>query len=91
MTSIIKKDLLIMDVPYSDFTWNSGWKQFVSTAVTIPTGRTVVGLLVTPTNVTAVMSGRINGLHQIQVAGIYTGDATSIDGTATFTCKILLQ
>lgn len=84
--------LKIVDIPYSDFSWNSGIKAYVTSQdVTMPTGYSLVGFIVTATNSADVLAGRFgSGNQKVQVLGWTPLTAQSIDSTHTFTCKMIL-
>lgn len=92
-TSVIEKDLIFKEVPYSDFTWESSNKQFSATLPSYDqTKYAVVGILVTPNNGTALMDGYINyGAGAIRVCGWVPYTGTSVAGNYTFTCYLVLR
>ena len=80
------------DVPYSDFTWNSGVSAYqTNQTVSIPTGYSLIGVLVTPTNAAAVMSGYRNSSNYVYVSGWIPLTGASIGNTHTFICKLVLK
>jgi len=81
----------IVDVPYSDFTWDSTNKYFVTAnPITIPTGKTCAGFLVYATNGAAIMNGRITNANYVQVMGWIPSLAQPINDSYVFSCKMVL-
>lgn len=72
-----------MQIPYSRFTWNEG--KFETQNFAIPSGYTLVDVLVWPTNGGAVMQGYVmNGW--LRVVGWIPVNAISISSSYTFNC-----
>ena len=92
-TSTIKKELLITDIPYSDFTWRSNYNLFESTnTITIPTGRTLVDIMILPDGFSGVLGGRYTpSTQKIIVTGLELPSMTPISGSYGFTCKLLFE
>ena len=82
--------LKCMEIPYSDFTWDSTNTRFIISNFT-PPFNTVVGYLIVPTNGMAIMSGYYNPVTKLLsiVGWIPVNAGAPIESSNGFKCFVI--
>ena len=89
-TSTIDVDIIYYRIPYSSFTWNDSTKSF-DAPNPLPSGKTLLGFLISPTNGTAIMQGYLNSSNLLRVFGWIPSIGGSITNSYVFECYAILR
>lgn len=85
-TSKIKRDITIIEIPYSNFTWDEANKYFIAN-VSFLSNLNLYGFIVRATNGAALLNGYLtNDATRIAVMGVVPKTMTSDISDYTFRC-----
>lgn len=88
--SNIDVDIIYYRIPYSNFTWNDTYKSF-DVQSPLPSGRTLLGFLVRPTNGSAIMQGYLSYANIIRVFGFIPTTGDPIASDYVFECYAVMR